>query len=328
MRSRAIARAAAAAAAAAADDDDDDMPPFSDRANFARAVTNTRTTPRVAHKLTNLILCETRDVRLMVRDDTRFFQFRGSGVVGGYPWRNNEAMVHCQENIQSLQCTPSHGAVKSASECPPCLCTPVPIPRWNLHGFGYVQVMFDTVTSHDARCSSGTGMSPTQKNPFRMLQIGLGGGTFAMNAMRKCHAVVDVIEGQPDVAAMAQRFLGFSTGGQLIVADGLDGLKTLATAAEAKGGAGSLYDAIAVDCMVQGQTPAGCKADEFIRLLSVLLKKSGAITQWSWPADRVLLRRRYQEHFMNVSDVSYMSGGVFNVRAPMKGKGRPQRLIG
>ena len=127
---------------------------------------------------------------------------------------------------------------------------PVPI-RWNLHGFGYVQVMFDTVTSHDARCSSGTGMSPTQKNPFRMLQIGLGGGTFAMNAMRKCHAVVDVIEGQPDVAAMAQRFLGFSTGGQLIVADGFDGLKTLATAAEAKGGAGSLYDAIAVDCMVK-----------------------------------------------------------------------------
>ena len=258
------------------------------------------------------VLCETKDVRVYALGEKRFLQFRATGVPGSFPWRYNEAIIFCEETFPSEQChmKASHGPVASAARCKPCPCTPLPTPKWTSHGFGYVQVMFDWLTSNEVRCQSST--PPAGLPRFRLLQIGLGGGSFAAAVSRQCNGIVDVIEKQADVVAIAERFLGFASssrgGGRLILDDGLGGLRTLA-------GSAYKYDAVAIDCMIQGVTPAGCKSPEFVSRVAGLLHPHGAVAQWAWGADRALLRSAYLQHFDNVSSNVYGGiGGVVRVR--------------
>ena len=265
---------------------------------------------------THSILCETHDVRVYTTGDKRFLQFRGTGVAGTSPWRNNEAIVYCQGSTTS--CPRSQGAVASAAECAPCPCTPYPRhPDWTTHGFGYVQLMFDSITSHDPRCKLGSGVaSSVGAERFRLLQIGLGGGTFPYAAKRRCNAIVDIVEKQQDVVSVAQKFFGFDVGeGQLIVDDGLVGLRQLP----------HHYDAVVIDCMIQGVTPPGCKSPEFVRAIARRVKPGGHVAQWAWGADRTNLRDAYKQHFGNAT-INYYGGigGVLHIwsvkpRGPLLG---------
>ena len=243
------------------------------------------------------VLCQTPDIRVFANGETRFLQFRGTGISGTSPWRNNEAVINCKEVPGSAGCPKaSRVSVASAAQCPPCPCTPLPRVHWLNHGFGYVQLLFDAVTRADERCQRWTPTRPK----FRLLQIGLGGGTFPTAVRRRCHAIVDVVEKQADVVAVAERFFGFAReGGRLLVADGLVGLRELA---------GNRYDAVVVDCMIQGITAPGCKSAEFVRLIATVLRPTGSLAQWAWADDRARLRRVYQNHFANVTDTRYMGG--------------------
>jgi len=264
-------------------------------------------TPRPSRQQSLGVLCEAPQVRAIARADGRFrfLQFRGTGVDGSYPWRNNEAIVKCEETCPSR----IYDRVSSADKCTPCRCTPAYPPVWSLYGFGYVQLMFDTITKHDTRCRDRPSVDTRR---FRFLQIGLGGGTFATAIRRKCDAEVDVIEGQADVAAIAQQVFGYEPSGKLIVADGLVGLRQL----ERQSGVPALmYDAVAIDCMIQGATPSGCKSAEFVQRLARLMRPRATLAQWAWGRDRTTLARAYSAHFANVSDVTYSGiGGVLQVR--------------
>ena len=254
----------------------------------------------------SVTLCETRTVRVVARGSDRLLQFNGK-----VPWRYNEALVQCAEWPSNEHCMKSTGAVDVATSCTPCKCTPSRVPRWTAFGFGYVQIMFDAIIRNDARCRT-TGRRDAHRR-FRLLQIGLGGGTFPLAVRRQCDAVVDVIEGQPDVATVAERYFGYSPGahgGRLIVADGLKGVRILSTR----------YDAISIDCMVQGSTPVGCKSDEFVHRLSALLQPGGTLVQWAWPADRQLLTRGLSRYLANVTEHMFSRGGgfVLEARGPLR----------
>jgi hypothetical protein len=334
-------------------------------------------TPRPSRQQSLGVLCEAPQVRAIARADGRFrfLQFRGTGVDGSYPWRNNEAIVKCEETCPSR----IYDRVSSADKCTPCRCTPAYPPVWSLYGFGYVQLMFDTITKHDTRCRDRPSVDTRR---FRVLQIGLGGGTFATAIRRKCDAEVDVIEGQADVAAIAQQVFGYEPSGKLIVADGLVGLCVPPHCAppsrpravrpalprprrprtrshrprtrshrprtrthrprtrthrphplsacctmgaplwhgrrqlERQSGVPALmYDAVAIDCMIQGATPSGCKSAEFVQRLARLMRPRATLAQWAWGRDRTTLARAYSAHFANVSDVTYSGiGGVLQVR--------------
>ena len=261
-----------------------------------------RTAPSTQIRTT--VLCETRDVRVIANGLKRFLQFRGSGVAGTTPWRNNEAIVTCQQRTDT--CAISSHAVASATACAACPCNPIPRPDWSTHGFGYVERMFQSVTSHDPRCAR----SQTSLPRFRLLQIGLGGGTFPGAVRYQCPgAVVDVIEKQEDVVGLTSKFFGFDRGeGRLVVSDGLMGLREL--------DGRHRYDAVVVDCMIQGVTPPGCKSLEFVRLIAKNLRRGGHVAQWAWGADRELLRQHYSKFFANFTDMRYGGiGGVLHISA-------------
>jgi len=269
------------------------------------------------------VLCEARGVRVLVRCEMRFLQFRGTGP---QPYQKHEANVECEERAQqehetNTQMCPGMAeggnAFDDAAQCLSCPCTPIQTPSWGAFGFSFLLAMFDTVTAHDARCgASRPTRSPVNRRRFRMLQIGLGGGSFAVAVRRRCNAHVDVIEYQSTVVVMAQRFLGFPAsnsnatdgGERLIIADGLDGVRQLLAEHTTP------YDAVAIDCMIQGATPPTCKSVEFVAGVSSLLRPNGAITQWAFSGDDKLLQQRYLEHFADVSIAPHGEQGVLKVR--------------
>ena len=94
--------------------------------------------------------------------------------------------------------------------------------------------------------------------------------------------------------------------GRLIVSDGLAGMRMLTNVE---------YDAVVIDCMVQGVIPPGCKSAEFVRRVAKHTRPSGHVTQWAWGADRTLLKAAYAQHFYNVSETPFGGiGGVLHVR--------------
>ena len=279
------------------------------------------------------VLCETRDVRAVRRGETRFLEFRGprdSHNRGATPWRNFESFIQCREDAQGprLCSTSIRAAVSKADLCKRCPCTPrwashddgdeadddykkCLLPPWSMYGFGYVRLMFDTVT-HDARCR---GRRVADQTTFRLLQIGLGVGTFAEAVRCRCGADVDVIEGQAAVASMAERLFGMASSREqerMLITDGLVGVRTLVAN-------GAKYDGIAIDCMVQGIIPVGCKSAEFVAGLALLLRPRGAIAQWTWAPDRGALANEFRQHFGNVTFASFGNGGngIVQVRAPL-----------
>lgn len=124
--------------------------------------------------------------------------------------------------------------------------------------------------------------------PFRVLQIGLGGGVAPGVIRRKCPgSSVESVEYDSRVAAAAQSFFGFHVeqGRNTVeVADGLDAVRRRAGKAGAGGGpdsdsssgstASTLYDAVLVDCFDNdARVPEHCRSKEFLRGLAKLLRK-------------------------------------------------------
>ena len=177
------------------------------------------------------ILCETPTVRVILSFHPqadfggRLLQFRSPH--DSTPWRYNEARVQCQH--EGRECVPSVPKKQYMSQCQPCPCDPVPTPNFNVMGFGYVQLMLNKVL-HSCERRVSTAM-------FRLLMVGLGGGSFTQPVRRRCQAHIDVIEKQKDVADAARLFLGYqeheghSKDERIIIADGEQGLQ-LAEASE------------------------------------------------------------------------------------------------
>lgn len=113
------------------------------------------------------------------------------------------------------------------TECAPCPCDPVPVPNFAVRGFGYVQIMLNKVVEFCAQRNEAVGTT----SQYRVLQIGLGGGTLAPMVRAKCGALVDVIEKQQDVVDAARRFMGYAdargTEERLVVASATKGMHEL-----------------------------------------------------------------------------------------------------
>lgn len=256
------------------------------------------------------ILCETPTVRVILSFHPqadfggRLLQFRSPH--DSTPWRYNEARVQCQH--EGRECVPSAPKKQYMSQCQPCPCDPVPAPNFNAMGFGYVQLMLNKVL-HSCERRVSTAM-------FRLLMVGLGGGSFTQPVRRRCQAHIDVIEKQKDVADAARLFLGYqeheghSKDERIIIADGQKGLQLAEMYSN-----GHQYDAIAIDCMVSGKIPLGCRSDQFVDTAARLLSPGGVITQWSWQADFRPLRAQWQTRFSNVTHQLYSGNPVLEIRS-------------
>ena len=260
-------------------------------------------------------LCESRTVRVVVRAEhkenrTKLVAVRSMQFVGVHadgqnltkptsPFKFNEARVQCEVPDGPLpECSASTQPVESASDCSPCPCKPVYPPDWS-GGFSFLLRMATVLL--DGRCEPSSSSAP-----FRLLVIGLGGGTLATYAQQRCGAVVDVIEGQPDVLHAAERFFGFQRSGRVLVRDGLEGLRELASASSGK----RVYDGIMIDCMIHGEIPPSSKSKEFVvSLLDNLLKRKGALAQYAWGRDLELLVREYGARFESVQQLFRLTNG-------------------
>ena len=260
-------------------------------------------------------LCETETVRVILNFHPspefsgRLLQFRSPG--DKIAWRYNEARVQCQHD--GRECVPTDSPkTQSMSQCKPCPCHPVASPNFAVMGFGYVQLMLNKVLQ------SCEGRVSTDR--YRLLMIGLGGGSFTQPVRRRCHAHIDVIEKQKDVADAARLFLGYEEqpkwvgkreeDERVIIADGQDGLQLAETYSN-----GRRYDAIAIDCMVSGKIPPGCRSEAFVNSAARLLSPGGVITQWSWQADFKLLRTQWRTRFHNVTHEIYSGNPVLEIRS-------------
>ena len=171
------------------------------------------------------VLCQTATVRVkLVSDTERHLQFHTNGQSWGAA---TEARVRCRQS--GCNCTQSFAPRRSMAECAPCPCDPVPLPNFALRGFGYVQIMIDKVVEFCGRRRNEAASATSQ---YRVLQIGLGGGTLAPLVRSRCGALVDVIEKQQDVADAARRFMGYAgassgTEERLIIASAVEGMREL-----------------------------------------------------------------------------------------------------
>ena len=82
---------------------------------------------------------------------------------------------------------------------------------------------------------------------------------------------------------------------RFVVADGLDGLARV----------DGPYDAVVVDCMVQGEVPPGCRAPAFVDRIAALLRApgdgapgapGGKLVQWLWPSSRQQVEANYRQN--------------------------------
>ena len=168
-------------------------------------------------------LCQTAAVLVMLVSDTeRHLQFHTNGQRWGAA---TEARVQCRQS--ACNCTRSSRPRRSMTECAPCPCDPVPVPNFAVRGFGYVQIMLNKVVEFCAQRNEAVGTT----SQYRVLQIGLGGGTLAPMVRAKCGALVDVIEKQQDVVDAARRFMGYAdargTEERLVVASATKGMHEL-----------------------------------------------------------------------------------------------------
>jgi len=226
------------------------------------------------------ILCEVADVR--VADNGlgwRSLQFRNAGL-----WQQHEGKMKCNEDASLCShksTAPDTFPPKSAAECPTCPCTStLPIEDYWAK---YQNPMLLQLREHCKR-----------RKEYNVIVVGMGTGGNVQAIVRNCEVgTVSVIEKSQEVYEAAKYFFGFSAmtvekGVQVLAPyDGTDGLlKLLHDHGNHK------FDAVVVDCMVQGVIPSGCKSAEFYTALARNLKPGGLVFQWTWPADQGLAQSR------------------------------------
>jgi len=110
-------------------------------------------------------------------------------------------------------------------------------------------------------------------DPRRILVIGLGGGSLPM-ALAKAvpEASVDVVEIDPAVARVAERFFGFRTGPSMRV-EVADGRAFVQAAARR----GDRYDIVMLDAFDEAYIPRHLSTVEFIREVRSILQPGGVL---------------------------------------------------
>ena len=110
-------------------------------------------------------------------------------------------------------------------------------------------------------------------DPRRILVIGLGGGSLPMALARVVpQARIDVVEIDPSVARVAERFFGFRTGPSMRV-DVADGRAFVQAAARR----GDRYDIVMLDAFDETYIPRHLSTVEFIREVRSILRPDGVL---------------------------------------------------
>ena len=144
--------------------------------------------------------------------------------------------------------------------------------------------------------------------PDRILMVGLGGGTLPM-ALAELYpqAEIDVVEIDPAVVKVAQRYFGFLQDNLLrvLVQDG----RVFAKRALAAGGA--RYDLVLLDAFGADYIPEHLMTQEFLQEVKALLDEDGVLAANTFASSKLYDHESatYQAVF----------GPLFNLRAPASG---------
>lgn len=225
------------------------------------------------------VLCQGPDVRVLDNGQgIRSLQFRVNGT-----WSMEEGKMKCDEAADDCRhegLASDFVNVGSATGCHACPCTSsLPIQNyWS----PYQDPMMNEITAHCQHRLAG----------YNFVVVGIGTGGTAQAVARSCPlGKVSVIEKQQSVFDIADHYFGFDAmkamkGFEALVPyDGTDGLHKLL---EDHGS--HTFDAIIVDCMIQGKIPDGCKSDEFYGAIAQNLKPGGIVFQWAWPSDHTTVK--------------------------------------
>ena len=144
-------------------------------------------------------------------------------------------------------------------------------------------------------------------SPSRALIIGLGGGTLPM-ALAALHpdADIDVVEIDPAVVKVAQRYFGFTEGDNLRVH-----VQDARVFTRRASQAGPAYDLIMLDAFGADYIPEHLMTREFLREVLALLQENGALA-----ANTFATSKLYDHESVTYRDVF---GSFFNLRLRQSG---------
>jgi len=220
------------------------------------------------------VLCQGANVRVLVRSNNyRVIQFQNDNG----EWLMEEGKMRCNEDAASC---PKREDSPSVAACPRCDCSPIrPIEEF---WAPYQSPMLVKIARH---CSG--------LKEYNLIVVGLGTSSGLQGVAHHCKlGRLGVVEKQQEVVDAATKFFGLNASSisrhaqVLSPYDGTEGLKKLVS-----DHGQHIYDAVLVDCMMQGRIPEGCRSPAFFKLLSQSLKFGGLVFQWSLQQDQREVQR-------------------------------------
>lgn len=138
-----------------------------------------------------------------------------------------------------------------------------------------------------------------QKQPFRVLMFGLGGGAVPMYIRHRCEsALLESVESDPRVALIAQRLFGFRADAKnkVEIADGEEAAERHAKTHPWP--AGPHYDAVLVDCFDgESHVAPSCRSERFLHAVKTALGPDGHVFHNVMDTDMKQLMPMYQATF-------------------------------
>lgn len=116
------------------------------------------------------------------------------------------------------------------------------------------------------------------KEPFRVLLVGLGGGALVQYVLGSCPqgTIVEAVEYDRRMIQISKQFFGLNAGANVFSVEQGDGGAVVASHAEK----GKTFDMILVDAFAGGShVPKSCQNKKFVTNLQRLLKKGGTAIQ-------------------------------------------------
>lgn len=156
----------------------------------------------------------------------------------------------------------------AAPECGKMVCPCIVDPR-SLDGVPYLARMVRELTP---RCEQALA----DKRIFRVLMVGMGGGTGVAKIRDACpEAVISSVEPDARVVDAARRFFGLAGNVDVEVTGGLQAVQRRASAM-----APEHLDAVLVDCFgLDERVAPECKSEEFLRGVARLTGGDGLVLQ-------------------------------------------------
>lgn len=224
---------------------------------------------KVSHPLNGKVLCQGQGVRVILRNgNLRVMQFKSDRG----EWQMDEGKIRCQEDAALCE---KREESPDVAACPSCTCTP-----WHPMESVWAHYQDTMLAKVQSQC--------LESKEYNLIIVGLGSSSALQAVAQHCKlGKVVVVEKQQEVVDAATKFFGFNTSSigtsvqVLAPYEGVEGLKALVP----RYGKHS-YDAVLVDCMIQGKIPEGCKSIEFYKAIAQNLKPSGLVLQWTWAPDQ------------------------------------------